>query len=391
MLSKFKWTALMGFACFIIVVSTALVGVSQSSQPSVQLVTEPVISQIIPLEAEATNYLGSGKSNAPAQLRFQARDAAGKPLANARFHLQILAPAPTPWFTTDFPVVEGTKLLDMNAKAPNGEFVMQQVFPIRGNYQVQVNVTPMVENAFTPIEQNQNLSVSENPLKVAYFPVILAILLAIGFGGGWVIGAKQEIKSGEAAPRPVRLLLSGVTVLAIVALLFFNINAELSKNHQHESADASTDQSGLVQSQGLKLELTGDRQAAVGQLASFQAKLTDSQTNQPVSDVTLSIKSTQLENNWVAFAYQGVPEQNGVLTWQEQFFDGSPHKVEVAVLPNPNSDRQFSSFQANQEIDVETVAPPMFIRLVGLFYFTSVVVLGLVVGLWVQKRRLQKI
>jgi hypothetical protein len=106
MLSKFKWATLMGFACFIIVVTTAFVGVSQSSQPSVQLVTEPAIADITPLEAEATKYLGSGKANSPVQLKLQARDAAGKPLENARFHLQILAPAPTPWFTTDFPVVQ---------------------------------------------------------------------------------------------------------------------------------------------------------------------------------------------------------------------------------------------------------------------------------------------
>jgi hypothetical protein len=391
MLSKFKWATLMGFACFIIVVTTAFVGVSQSSQPSVQLVTEPAIADITPLEAEATKYLGSGKANSPVQLKLQARDAAGKPLENAQFHLQILAPAPTPWFTTDFPVVEGTKLLDITAKAPKGEFLIQQLFPIRGNYQVQVNVTPSVENTFAPMAQTLNLSVPENPLKIAYFPIVLGILLAIGFVGGWIIGAKQELQAGEVAPRQVRLLLSGVTVLAIAALLFFNINAELSKTHDHGGADASADYSGLIQSQGLQLELTGDRQTAVGQLASFQAKLTDSKTNLPVNDVTFAIKSTQLENNWIAFGYQGVPDQNGVLTWQEQFFDGSPHKVEVAVLPNPNSNRQFASFLANQEVDVENVAPPIFIRLIGWFYFTSVLVLGLGAGLWLQKRRSQRI
>jgi hypothetical protein len=395
MLSKFKWSAqrsaLLGFACFIIVVSTAFIGVSQTTQPSVQLLTVPEINKVTPLEAEATAFLGSGKANSPVQVKLKARDAAGKPLENSQFHVQVLAPAPTPWFTTDFPIVEGTKLLDITANAPSGEFVMEQVFPIRGNYQVQVDVTPTVENAFTPITQTLNLSVPENPLKIAYFPVVLAVLLAIGFGGGWVIGAKQEIQAGEVAPRQVRLLLSGVTVIAIASLLFFNINAEFAKAHDHQDVEKSANNLGLIQSQGLQLELTGDKQATVGQLASFQAKITDIKTNQPISDMNLAIKSTQLENNWVAFSYQGVTDLNGVLTWQEQFFDGSPHKVEVAVLPNANSNQQFSSFAANQEVDVEGIAPPMLVRLIGLFYFTAVMVIGLFVGLWVQKRRLQRI
>ncbi|MCA6573340.1 MAG: hypothetical protein IM535_12275 [Pseudanabaena sp. M38BS1SP1A06MG] len=392
MLSKFKLsTFLMGFTCFIIITSTAFIGVSQSSSPSVQLVTTPPIAQVTPLEAEATKYLGSGKYDSPVQLKLQARDAAGKALQNTEFHLQILAPAPTPWFTTDFPIVEGTKLLDIVGDAPTGEFLLQQVFPIRGNYQIKVDVTPTVANAFVPIEQTLNLTVPENPLKLTYFPFVLAVLLVIGFGGGWVIGGSQQIKVGEVAPRPVRLLLSGVTVLAIASLLFFNISAELVKAQSGmESETLATNNYGLVESQGLKLELTGDKSIAVGQMATFQAKLTDIKTNQPVSDVMVAIKSTQLENNWVAFGYQGVANSLGLLTWQEQFFDGAPHRVEVEVSPSPISSQQFQPFKASQEIDVEGIAPPMSVRFIGLFYFTTVLVFGLITGLWLQRRRLQQ-
>jgi hypothetical protein len=319
-LSKFKLsTFLMGFTCFIIIASTAFIGVSQSSQPSVQLVTAPPIAQVTPLEAEATKYLGSGQYDSPVQLKLQAQDAAGKSLQNTQFHLQILTPEPTPWFTTDFPIVEGTKLLDIVGDAPTGEFLVQQVFPIRGEYQLKITVNPTVADAFTPIEQTLNLTVPENPLKFRYFPVLIAVLLAIGFGGGWIIGGgqKTKIQAGEIAPQPVRLLLSGVTVLAISALLFFNINAELVKAQSGMESEKSTaNNSSLIESQGLRLELTGDKSTTVGQMAAFQAKITDSKTNQPVSDVIVAIKSTQLENNWVAFGYQGVADSKGLLTWQ---------------------------------------------------------------------------
>ncbi len=391
---KFRWSRLMAVACFIGILCYAVISVSQSSQPSVQLTTEPPIAQAVPLEAEATGYLGSGSYNAPVQLKFQARDAAGAPLQNARFHVQVLTPPPTPWFTTDFPIVEGTKLLDIEANAPTGEFQMQQVFPIRGNYQLQVQVTPIalalrsniVANGFAPIEQTLNLTVPESPLKLKYFPVVLVVLLAIGFGGGWIIGGRQEIQSGEIAPQRVRLLLSGVSVLAIAVLLFFNISAEFAAHAGMESAALPANNSGLIESQGLKLELTGDENTVVGKTAAFQAKLMDSQTNQPISDATLRIKSTQLENNWVAFAYQGVPDAKGLLVWQEQFFDGAPHKVEVEVAPSSNG-KQFEPFQVSREIEVEGIAPPMFVRFVSLFYFTAVLAIGMIAGLWLQHRR----
>lgn len=79
MFSTFKWSRLLGAACAFSVLCFAVIGFSQSPQAAIQLITEPPISQAIPLEAEATKYLGSGQDKSPVQLKFQARDAAGVP------------------------------------------------------------------------------------------------------------------------------------------------------------------------------------------------------------------------------------------------------------------------------------------------------------------------
>jgi hypothetical protein len=387
MLPKLRSSTLLGMVCAVSIFGLATIGLSQSPQSAVQLTTSPPITQVSPLEAEATEYLGSGQYQAPVQLKLQAHDSTGKPLQNAQFHLQVLTPPPTPWFTTDFPIVEGTKLLDIAGASPTGEFQIQQVFPIRGNYQLQVDVTPTVAGAFAPIQQTLQLNVPENPLKLAYFPGLLAVLLAIGLVGGWFIGGREAMQPGEIAPRRVRLLLSGVTATAIAALFFFNLSAELAQAHSDVAAHTH-DAAGAIQSQGLQLELTGDDQATVGKLAAFQVKLTDAQTNQPVSDAIVGIQSIALENNWTAFAYQGALNSQGLFGWQEQFFDGAPHKIEVTVSPNPAGTRQFQPFQVAREVEVEGVAPPMSVRLIGLFYFTSMLAIGLVAGLWLQRRRL---
>ncbi|MCC5639254.1 hypothetical protein LC593_26200 [Nostoc sp. CHAB 5844] len=373
------------------------VGLSQSSQPNVQLITEPPTSQVIPFEAEAST------PQSPVKLTLQAVDATGKPLENAKVNLKIFTPPKNPWFTTDFPIVEGTKLLDIEAIAPQGQLQVQQILPIRGNYQLQVNVTPITPNAFTPIQQNLNLSVPENPVKYRNFAILAVILLIVGLGGGWVIGERQETQPGEIAPQRVRLLLSGATVVAIIALLAVNLSAEMAQSqtshteHHHHAATAehhhhtaaaepATDNYGIVKQQGLEVQLLGDASATVGEPAKLQVQVIDQKTKQPVSDVLLNIKTTALEDAWIPFAYQGIPDATGKLSWEQQFFDGAPHNIQVEVSPQPNASRQFSPLRVQKNVDVEGVAPPLTIRLIVLGYLTGMIIIGLLVGLQLRRK-----
>ena len=364
----------------------AWVGFSQSPQPTVRLTTEPQISQILPFEAEANTPLS------PVLLKLQALDAAGIPLENARIGLTILTPPKNPWFTTDFPIVEGTKLLDIEAIAPKGELQIQQMMPIRGNYQLLANVTPIAQNAFPPIQQTLTLSVPENWVKYRNFGILAAILLVVGLGGGLVIGGKQKIQAGEIAPQKVRLLLSGGIIIAIATLLYVNVSAEIAQSEMsmpmsHMTESKPTEKtSPIVKSQGFEVRLSGDVSATVGKTVNLQVQVTDTKTNQPVTDVLLNIKTIQLENDWIAFAYKGVPDAAGKLVWQEQFFDGAPHKVEVEVSPEPNAARQFLPFQVSQTIEVEGVAPPLSVRLTVLAYLTGIVVAGMAIGFGLQRR-----
>jgi hypothetical protein len=390
-MSKFKFSALISAICLMSIFLYTIVGFSQTPQPTVKLVTKPPLSQIHPFEAEATT------PQSPALLTLLAVDSKSLPLANAKIHLTILTPPKNPWFSTDFPIVEGTKLLEMEAIAPKGELQIQQLLPIRGTYQLLVNVTPMVANAFTAIQQTLTLSVPENGVKYRNFGILAVILLFVGLGGGLVIGLRQQIQPGEIAPQQVRLLLSGLIVLAIAALLYVNVSAEIAESgmghaHAHSTLHTEkTDNSGIVQSQGLSARLLGDTSATVGQAASLEVQVIDTQTNQPATDVLLNVKATQLEDEWIAFAYKAVPDSKGQLKWLSQFFDGAPHSIEVEVSPQPNAPRQFKPFQVKRKIEVEGIAPPLYIRLIALTYLTGIVVFGLLMGLGIQRRRRQRV
>lgn len=386
-MSKFKLSAFIGTVCLIITLLWGMVGDSRPSQPSVQLMTDPPVSQILPFEAEATT------PQVPVKLSLRAVDSLGQPLKKAKFKLTILTPPKNPWLTTDFPLVEGTKLLEMDTVVPQDELQIEQMLPIRGTYQLLVHVTPTLESTFTPIQQRLTLSVPENRLKYRNFAILAVILLMTGLLGGWVMGGQQVLQVGEIVPQRVQLLLSGVIVMAIAALLFINIQAEIAHSEMsmpmshHTHSVSSVNNSGTVQSQGLEAQLLGDAHAIVGQPASLAAKIIDTQTNQPKTDVILRVKTTQLEDNWVAFAYSGIPDTTGQLSWQQQFFDGVPHQVTVEVSPQPNAEQQFEPFQVQREIDVDGVAPPLFVRLLALAYFTGILVIGLAIGLGLRRIR----
>ncbi|MDF0556761.1 hypothetical protein [Kamptonema sp. UHCC 0994] len=70
--------------------------------------------------------------------------------------------------------------------------------------------------------------------------------------------------------------MSAAIVVAIASLLYLNISAEIAQSHISMPAShlshhtAKPNRSGVVQSEGFKVQLSGDISATVGQPANFQ-------------------------------------------------------------------------------------------------------------------------
>jgi hypothetical protein len=339
---------------------------SHAAQPRVQLQTDLPLSQAVPNET-------------PIQITLQAVDVTGKPLSNAQFQLELFTPAKTPWFTSDFPIVEGTQLLELSAKAVSGKLEFEQVMPIRGNYTLKVQVIPLA-GAFEPFEQLLQLSVPERFVKYKNAAILIGILILTGVGSGWIIGEHQIVQDGEIAPQSVRLLLSAVIVVAIAVLLFVNISAEFASAHSHGHTQAAISSS-MQHSQDLEMRLSGDQQATVGQLASQTIQVVNAKTGNPEANVAVNAKTTELENDKPIFVYQGRTDDQGKITWNEQFFDGAPHQVIAeATLPNK------TTLQVSHKVEVEGIAPPLHVRLISLGYYTGIFVLSLLTGIWLHRR-----
>jgi hypothetical protein len=228
--------------------------------------------------------------------------------------------------------------------------------------------------------------VSENTVKYRNLAILAVILLVVGFSSGWILGGDQIVREDEIAPQPVQMLLSGTIIVAIAVLLFVNLGAEMASHHS-EVGEVMSSTPPIVNELGMQVELSGDTQAVVGRLATQTVKVTNSSTGEPVTDVQVGVQSVALESGALMFAYQDVPDITGKLTWSEQFFDGAPHQVTARVTPLESASRQFKPLQVSQSIEVEAIAPPLFVRFISLSYFTLIFVAGLVFGFWRKKRK----
>jgi len=345
---------------------------SQASQSRVELQTEPPLSQVVPDETLTW-------------IRLQAVDSTGQPLSNAQFQLQLFTPAKTPWFTSDFPIVEGTQLLELNAKAPTGKLEFEQLMPIRGSYTLKVQVISLVAGAFEPFEQLLQLSVPERFVKYENAAILVGILIFTGVSSGLVIRGNQTVQDGEIAPQSAKLLLSVVTVVAIAVLLFVNISAEFASAHGHGHTQAASSPS-MQRSQDLKIHLSGDQQTTVGQLSNQTIQVINTKTGNPEANVLVNAKTIALEDNKLVFGYQDKTDDQGRITWNEQFFDGAPHQV-VAEVTLPNK----ATLQVSHEVEVEGIAPPLYVRLISLGYYTGIFVLSLLIGIWLHRRSFRSV
>lgn len=343
------------------------------SQATVLLSTEPSLEDVIP-------------DDTVVKLQLQAIDSEEQPLADANVRIRISTPAKTPWFTSDFPIIEGTELLNFEAIAPQGNLEFEQVLPIRGKYNVKVAVTSKDTGAFEAFEQSLSLKIPENPVKYRNLAILAVILLAVGFASGWNLNSDRSVRD-EIAPQPVRMLLSSMTIVAIAVLLLVNVRAEVAASHSQVEKSAVSTSPHIAKNQAMQLELLGDTQAVVGNLATQAVKITNPNTGEPLIDTQVRVESVALESDALMFAYRGIADATGKLTWQEQFFDGAPHSVTATVIPSEKAIEQSTPLQVSQEIEVEAIAPPLSVRFISLLYFTLIFVVGLGLGFWIKRRK----
>lgn len=358
------------------------------------------------------------------------------PLDPVTYAVTLTTPPKTPWFTTDFPIVEGTDLLRLETTEPDAVLTFSQVLPIRGTYTLKVQATLTVDGRPKLLEQSFQFQVPEQGVKYRNGLLWAGGLLVVGFLGGWVI--RHQGQDSEGIPLPggmgtivlpqgVRLLLTGAIALSLGALVYVNVRSEFGHGHgaghgadhgaghgADHGADHGTGQQDLgAGGQGanpgnagdsqpksspgstleppalgtpafppmpLSLYLAGETQATVGQLSPQQVQVSDP-LGKPAMAVPVRVESVDLEHDRPIFTYTGITDRQGQISWQNQFFDGAPHLVTATLaFPEPFP-AGTTTTKAVQPITVIALAPPLSVRLISLAYLMAFFGVGLGIGL----------
>ena len=108
--------------------------------------------------------------------------------------IKLILPPSDPFFSTEFPVIEGTGISMTETKTENGTLVFTAIFPIRGMYTLDVKAVIAENNKTEKLNKISHIKINENPDDVYNFTFFSAILLFLGIFTGYIFQKNYRIK-----------------------------------------------------------------------------------------------------------------------------------------------------------------------------------------------------
>ena len=267
----------------------------------------------------------------------------GRPVKQGTVAIRLEAPVPGRFFSTDMPLIEGTVLNEMQLPLRQGRANWKQLFPIRGEYRLMVDI---VTADGSKANKGLTFAVRENRQKWLAFGAFSAGLFILGFVAGRVF---TGARAGVFALITAAALLSGP--------------AEISSAQQNQPAGPAI----------LEIE-----PATVGKPSLVRWKLVNDSAADRSAGLTLTI--THLEKRKVVFALEKITVA-GEWSMKFNFPDGAEYRV-VAVGNIPGR----TPVRNEEVIAVTGVEPPVGAMVPVLAYFVALIAVGLSLGRWSKRR-----
>ncbi len=252
--------------------------------------------------------------------------------------VKLLAPPSQIFFSTDFPAVEGSTLFDSVISFEEGSFKFSFVPPIRGEYRLEVIPVPVNQGSLQ--KEEWRFKIQEDPSRVTNLGFFLLILGLVCGLSAYVIGAAEGKKANLLAQASV--------------LVFLILASPLIAHEQHSPHKISKENMQAEGSDGLKLDLRlSSEQPRVGETAELRGTLLDA--NNQLIPARFHLTFMQMEHDLEVFSTDLLSSE-GQFSWNGQFVDGSPHRVEVEAFP---TNEKLKPIKASFEVGVQAVPPPL--------------------------------
>ena len=284
----------------------------------------------------------------PATLTLLVTGADGKPVAQGRVAIGLEAPAPGWFFSTDFPLVEGGRLLDINLPLRQGRAEWKYLFPIRGQYRLTVEFTAPDGRK---VNKTFPLRIRENKQKWFFLGIFTVGLFVLGvFAGRIFTGALSNAKRRAAA-----CLLVSMSCVS-------------------ESIEVAAQELGQLKYFGW-LEIDP---ATVGKPSKVRWRLAGEEKAEGRA-VLLTLTIAHLEKAKTVFSVERLPVE-GEFAMSFQFTDGAEYRVTAIAYVTGGQ-----MIRTEQNKSVIGVEPPARAMIPAVAFFLAVIALGLGVGRWSRR------
>lgn len=281
----------------------------------------------------------------PASLTLLVTGADGKPVSQGRVAIRLEAPEPGWFFSTDFPLVEGSRLLDLSLPLRQGRAEWKYLFPIRGQYRLTVE---FIAPDGRKVNKTFPLEIRENKQKWFFLGIFTVGLFVLGvFAGRIFTGVFSNAKRRAAA-----------CLLVSMSCISWSIEVAAQELEQQKYFGwLEIDPAIVGKPSKVRWRLTGDANTA----------------SRPVQ-LTLTI--AHLEKAKTVFSVERVPVERE-FTMDFQFTDGAEYRLATIAYVTGGQ-----MIQTEQNITVTGVEPPTRAMIPAIGFFLAVIAFGLAVGRW---------
>jgi len=269
-------------------------------------------------------------------------------VSQGRVAIGLEAPTPGWFFSTDFPLVEGSPLLDISLPLRQGRAEWKYLFPIRGEYRLTVEFAALdghKANKTFPLE------IRENKQKWFFLGIFTLGLFVLGvFAGRIFTGVFSYAKRRAAA-----------CLLVSMSCISWSIEVAAQELGQQKYFGW--------------LEIDP---ATVGKPSNVRWRLAG-EANTGSQPLLLTLTIAHLEKGKTVFSVERLPVERE-FGMSFQFTDGVEYRVTAIAYVSGGQ-----MIRTEQNISVIGVEPPARAMIPAIGFFLAVITVGLAVGRWSRR------